>query len=320
MSSSLGTIDQLFIYFAGHGVNLRFSEYWLLSEAPEDPNEAVNLRSSIELARYSGIRHVVFVSDACRTAANSIEVHAVSGTVVFPNPGADIEPGYVDTFYATMVGRPSFEIRNTSNTGIYEAIYTQELVRGLSGDAAETIYQDEAHPRSTTYVRAWSLKEFLARAVPKRIVELGKETEVTQKPDAIIQSDPRMWLAEVPLETRHIRIPNDCFMGSRQIDFHRLPPPKSWKRSTSENILRRIANESIDLASYTVPIDWFGLQVEDSLDALFGSSPSSPEPVGQTAQPHALQLFAQDVNFIREVGARISASPPLVPIDMDVDL
>jgi hypothetical protein len=31
-----GTIEQLFVYFFGHGVNIRYGEYWLLSDAPDD--------------------------------------------------------------------------------------------------------------------------------------------------------------------------------------------------------------------------------------------------------------------------------------------
>ena len=33
--------DQLVIYFAGHGVNIRYQEYWLLSDAPRDTQAAV---------------------------------------------------------------------------------------------------------------------------------------------------------------------------------------------------------------------------------------------------------------------------------------
>ncbi|MDD5266653.1 MAG: caspase family protein [Methylococcales bacterium] len=65
-------IDQIVIYFAGHGVNIRYGEFWLLSDAPGDTQAAVNVQGSELLARYSGISHVVFISDACRTAAEGI--------------------------------------------------------------------------------------------------------------------------------------------------------------------------------------------------------------------------------------------------------
>src|SRR5882672_1035312 len=76
------TIQQLFVYFAGHGVNIGFNEYWLLSEAPLDPQEAVNVSGSNELARHCGIPHVIFFSDACRTAAEGIQAQAVRGSEI----------------------------------------------------------------------------------------------------------------------------------------------------------------------------------------------------------------------------------------------
>lgn len=42
----LTTVEQLIVYFAGHGVNISRGEYWLLSGAPEDSNEAVNLTAA----------------------------------------------------------------------------------------------------------------------------------------------------------------------------------------------------------------------------------------------------------------------------------
>src|SRR5262249_8419340 len=63
-----GTYDQLLVYFAGHGIlKSAYWEQWLLSDANNDPNEAVNLESSIKYGRNSRIPHLVFVSDACRS-------------------------------------------------------------------------------------------------------------------------------------------------------------------------------------------------------------------------------------------------------------
>src|SRR5688500_8541151 len=64
-----GRYDQLLMFFSGHGLNIRYGEYWLLSDAPVDTQAAVNVDGSVALARYSGIPHVVLVSDCCRTAA-----------------------------------------------------------------------------------------------------------------------------------------------------------------------------------------------------------------------------------------------------------
>ncbi|MCU7812869.1 MAG: caspase family protein, partial [Candidatus Thiodiazotropha sp. (ex Notomyrtea botanica)] len=82
-----GNVEQLLVYFAGHGVNIRYSEYWLLSDAPDDPDEAVNVRGSALLAAYCGIPHVILISDACRTAADGIQAQFVTGGQIFPNEG-----------------------------------------------------------------------------------------------------------------------------------------------------------------------------------------------------------------------------------------
>ena len=46
-----GTLDQLVIYFSGHGFLNAFSEVWMLSNAPQNPNEAISLAECIILAR-----------------------------------------------------------------------------------------------------------------------------------------------------------------------------------------------------------------------------------------------------------------------------
>ena len=54
------TLDQLLIYFSGHGFLNGYTEYWLLSGAPADVNEAISLGESVELAREFGIASVIF--------------------------------------------------------------------------------------------------------------------------------------------------------------------------------------------------------------------------------------------------------------------
>src|SRR3954468_6139377 len=80
-----GAYDQLLIYFAGHGVNLSYSEYWLLSKAPKDTQEAVNVAGSTILAKRCGIPPVGLISGACRTAPEGIRAQAVRGSEIFPN-------------------------------------------------------------------------------------------------------------------------------------------------------------------------------------------------------------------------------------------
>jgi hypothetical protein len=104
-----GTVDQLLVYFSGHGVNIRYGEYWLLTDAPLDSQAAVNVDGSVTLARQAGIPHVVMVSDACRTAADGTQAQGVTGEI-FPNKPIIGPERAVDLFFATMLGAPALEL------------------------------------------------------------------------------------------------------------------------------------------------------------------------------------------------------------------
>lgn len=78
-----GTIEQFVVYFAGYGFISNYSEFWMLSNAPANPNEAVSLSETKELAKSSGIPNVVFISDACRSRAESLGTERVRGGLFF---------------------------------------------------------------------------------------------------------------------------------------------------------------------------------------------------------------------------------------------
>lgn len=192
-----GAIEQLFVYFAGHGVNRNYQEFWLLSGAPDNPNEAVNLAGSAMLARYCGIPHVVLISDACRVAADSIQAQAVEGSLIFPNDGPNVTAGCVDLFYATLVGRPAFEVKDPNNAAAgFQAVYTEVLAEGLRGLRPEIVEPLTAPP--VRVIRAHRLKDHLKTEVPRRLLQLGVSASTMQQPDAVITSEPSTWLAEVP--------------------------------------------------------------------------------------------------------------------------
>lgn len=200
-----GNVDQLLIYFAGHGVNIRYGEYWLLSDAPSDTQAAVNLSGSVVLARYAGIPHVIFVSDACRTAADGIQAQFVTGGEIFPNNGADDLEKPVDQFFACTLGRPAHEVKDpitTSNE--YFALYTNELVNALNGDYSKLV---EWTPQGNGLIRPRPLKRYIIKAVSNRILDLRLQTKLIQVPDARITSDNKAWLAKLkrtPVARREI--------------------------------------------------------------------------------------------------------------------
>ncbi|WP_033263576.1 caspase family protein [Amycolatopsis vancoresmycina] len=192
-----GVVDQLVVYFAGHGVNIGRTEYWLLSDAPAYTNEAVNVAGSVELARWCGVPHVVFVSDACRTAADGITQQTLRGSDVFPNAGGAAGSRPVDLFYACALGSPAYEVKDPGYAAArYDAVYTKALVDALTGRAQEVLEPADGEPPSSL-VRPWPLRTYLEGEVGRRLAMLVPSGDLIQQPDAIITSPPSAWLSRL---------------------------------------------------------------------------------------------------------------------------
>ncbi len=194
--AKLGYVEQLIVYFSGHGINTGLYEQWLLSRAPDDPGAAVNLRGSHELARYAGIGHVVFISDACRTAADTIQAQSVSGGEIFPNNRRQGQEKPVDQFFATLVGDPALEVKSVADAAAgYRAAYTTVLLDALHGRVPKLL---EPQADGSAVVRPWPLKDHLGVAVPSFLSTLSMPSGITQQPDARVESRPDAWISMVP--------------------------------------------------------------------------------------------------------------------------
>jgi hypothetical protein len=206
----LAAVDQLVVYFAGHGVNIRYGEYWLLSGAPEDPDAAVNVDGSMALARHCGIPHIVLISDACRTAAEGVQAQGVRGSELFPNYGADGLERAVDVFFACSLGKPAYEVRDPAESaGAFRAVYTDLLVNALDGQHVELLDEDIEQGERYGVVRPWPLKRHLQTAVPHRLSETAVGA-IWQTPDARIGSDEHAWLSR-------LQLPSDFGSGRRDV-------------------------------------------------------------------------------------------------------
>lgn len=189
----LGFVEQLIVYFSGHGINTGLFEQWLLSRAPDDPAAAVNVKGSEFGARFCGIEHVVFISDACRTAADNIQAQRVVGSDIFPNPAPGGTEKAVDQFFATQVGNPAFEVQTIEESvKRYRAAYSTVLIRALRGEVASLV-EVEAQ---AGLVRPRRLKHHLNTEVPAFFSTLN--LGVASQPAARIESEPDAWLAELP--------------------------------------------------------------------------------------------------------------------------
>jgi hypothetical protein len=103
------TYDILVVYFSGHGQWHTRADHWLLSGAPQNTAEAINLEGAMYTARKCGIPNVVFISDACRTIPKADVDSLVNGVDGFPNNGIQ-STSKIDYFKATSDSRPAYEI------------------------------------------------------------------------------------------------------------------------------------------------------------------------------------------------------------------
>jgi len=192
------TLQQLLIYFCGHGIVNNRNEFWLLSAAPSNPNAAVNVVKSAELAATGTIPHVVFISDACRTAATTINAQGVTGSVILPNLGVVGPYRAVDLFYPCLLGEPSFEVKDPVEATKYHALYTEVLPAGLSGSYPEALEQTTDAGQAVGLVRPRLLADSLPERTLDRAQELSVGLSFNQRPDARITSDSKVaWLARI---------------------------------------------------------------------------------------------------------------------------
>ncbi|GMV29951.1 MAG: hypothetical protein AMXMBFR59_20760 [Rhodanobacteraceae bacterium] len=191
-----GDVEQLFVYFAGHGVNVARHECWLLSDAPRVGHAVISATISEEQARYCGVPHVVLISDACRTAAGSLGLQNVTGNGLFANeePSGTEKP--VDMFFGASLGRPAFEVSNDADAAAnFTALYTEALVKALAFEEPGIIDWLRENDVDVGLIRPRRLRDHLGRAVSRTIRDRNLARDVVQVPDARITSEPDAWLS-----------------------------------------------------------------------------------------------------------------------------
>jgi hypothetical protein len=191
-----GIYDQLIVYFAGHGFNKGTNaDYWLLSDAPSDGNAAINVEGSIAEARNSRIPHLVFISDACRSPAPGNVFLRMTGGQVFPlQPIAKFRTA-VDRFYASLGGDAAYEIAAHEAGGEGHSLFTESILKGLTGQAASAIsaLQDQNPPLYV--VPADRLQNFVEKDMVASVS--GVHIRLRQVPDIDVQSKLPQYLARV---------------------------------------------------------------------------------------------------------------------------
>ena len=183
----LGTLKQLIVYFAGHGSFVGTGEYWLLSQALHNSNEAVSVTQCIQSARQCGIPNVVLISDACRSTSASLNVQPLTGYNIFPVQNNRRVFTYLDMFFAVRLGAPAYEVKDSA--GKYDGIYTSCFLDAyVNPDAAmiEEIGGLKVVPNK-------KLENYLLSEVPKR----AQISDVQEYPDSSVTSSEFIGQAEI---------------------------------------------------------------------------------------------------------------------------
>ena len=186
----------LLVYFSGHGYWQARSDLWLLSGAPQQPGEAVNLRAAMDLAKYSGIENVVFVSDACRSLPDARSGAFVDGVAAFPNFDEFDKPSKIDCFKATSEARPAYEGRiggeaQSVLTAAWQAAYREPedaMVLQIDGEGGEKI---EVVPNRR-------LEDFLQRKVDALMAAI--DPNASQQIEVSVPSREEVYIARVRRE------------------------------------------------------------------------------------------------------------------------
>lgn len=192
-----GTYEQLFIYFSGHGILLApGTEYWLLSGAPLNANEAVNLLRSVEDARNAGIPHVLFISDACRSAALAAPLNGVVGGSIFPNRAMGPQSGEVDVFFATRPGDPAWEVPEAEATQRYRGLFTHCLLKALQEADSLLAENPPGSAPEVFIITSRKLKPHLITQVPLDAAAVN--IRLNQQPEVRVETASPKYFALVP--------------------------------------------------------------------------------------------------------------------------
>ncbi|WP_155976909.1 caspase family protein [Nocardia sp. 348MFTsu5.1] len=189
-------VDQLILYFAGHGLLVDMIETWMLSDAPTRGNAAISVGKSIQAAKRGKTPHVVIISDACRTPAQDLDTQSLTPVSAFPNSLCTGSRPRVDVFYASAQGEAAIEINTVAAEGIYTSVLHEALngrlydAQGLEGDVMVRAGDDD--PR--WYIYTNPLCVYLETAVSARLAELDLDLDQSPTFDVQVGANTR-WLA-----------------------------------------------------------------------------------------------------------------------------
>jgi len=182
----------LLVYFSGHGYWQARSDVWLLSGAPVKPNEAINLEAAMDLAKYSGIPNVVFVSDACRSLPDSRSGAHVTGSGLFPNYDEITTPSKIDYFKATSEALPAYEGKLDGDA---QSVLTAALLAAYEEPDEPMVRRIVEGRETIEVVPNRRLEDYLQRKVDALLAQIDPNVE--QQIDINVPSSEDVYIARV---------------------------------------------------------------------------------------------------------------------------
>ncbi|WP_375160187.1 caspase domain-containing protein [Bradyrhizobium sp. RDT46] len=255
------TYSQVVIYFAGHGFQNGGSEVWLLSGAPDRASEAISVEASVMAARESGLKSVVFISDACRSIPARMQDSRVDGGAIFPNLGLRRRTRpEIDRVFATLPSLVAVEAAKANDDARGGGVFTREFIRGYRDPPAEFV---EKIPENGGFIEVITNRRL--RDLISELVEDAASDELPkagQAPEFILES-VQAYVGRVERTTSLLKIDTIVpslerlgnvmgkaleELGLRRSE-HRPPPSRRVHRSSAPRSVASLAREAIDLVS-----------------------------------------------------------------------
>ena len=180
----------LVVYFSGHGYWHARADRWLLSGAPTKTSDAINLDGAMDLARYSGIPNVVFISDACRSIPDSRTGAYVTGVDGFPNYSEISKTSKVDFFKATSEARSAYE---GDIEGKRQSILTYALMSAYKDPGPDMIRQVTEGTTHLQIVPNRELEDYLQDKINEILETI--DINLTQQIEANVPSSDDVYIA-----------------------------------------------------------------------------------------------------------------------------
>lgn len=182
----------LLVYFSGHGQWHARTDHWLLSGAPVDNSEAINLDGAMDLAKYSGIPNVVFISDACRSIPDSRAGAVVKGVDGFPNYQDFNILSKIDYFKAASESRSAYEGKIDGET---HGVLTYALKSAFETPTPDMIREVTEGGENIKVIPNRKLEGYLQSKVSDVLDLIGNN--LTQQLDANVPSNDDIYISRV---------------------------------------------------------------------------------------------------------------------------